>query len=367
MANNVYIFRGKLSETLENLLRKDISLRKILESEDEIIIKPNFVVPRKISVTNIELIDNILNYCEINKVKVRIVEYPGMEFRPDNVVRVLELKNLIKRHKNLKIEIPPKEFIRIKSQYYLKEMLIVKDIFEIPLINIFKIKTHLITEVSLAAKNLMGILHPYTRNFMHIKGVNRCLLDVVETIRPSYNIGEAYPAMEGRGPAFGIPRYLNILVGGTDIISLDSFIVREIIKHPYLIDKIYYLKFYKKSNKMNYIVYGDRNAIIFERPFLLPNPSIFYKFFYNNMYLVNIFFNYLHINAMFNELLYKTKYFGNKPVIVNKKMLNTVNRNICPTQAINFNKATIDYKKCIMCMKCVDKYPEVFKISYFFS
>jgi len=365
--NIVFIFKNKLTKALKNLLNADLSLKKLLESEDEIIIKPNFVMPRRLAVTNIKLIDEVCKYCAIHGVKVHIIECPGMEFHPDQLIQFLKLKRLVKKYDNLKISIPPKKYRLVKTSFYLKKMLVAEEALETPLINIFKIKTHVITYVSLAAKNLMGIIHPYTRNFMHIKGVNKCLLDVIENINPSYNIGEAYPAMEGRGPTFGIPRYLNILVGSLDIVPLDLFLVNEVFKRPYLIDKIQYLKFYTLNNKTLYRVYGDRNALRCEKPFLLPDTSIFYKFLYNSMYLVNIFLFKL-IKTSFNEILYDHfKYFGNKPIIINKDLLSKVDHNICPVQAINFSEATINYRKCIRCMECVDKYPKVFKISQFLS
>lgn len=355
----------RISEAFKKILELDPNLESIFSKYDEIILKPNFVMPRKYAVTNIELLKTICGFGENFGIKIKITETPGMEFEYSVVEKYLELKKLEKSFNNVYINLNPKNFKKIKiNGDYLDYIYIIEDFLETPWINIFKIKTHVITKVSLSVKNIMGILGHDTRREMHIKGVNKCLIDVAQNIKPAYNLGESFPAMDANGPTFGRIRWLNIIVGGNDSIELDNFITKSIMKLKS--DEIAYLNLCSHYP----VVRGDVDVIRKITPFIEPNVSKVYVNMYNLMYVIDKIF-YPIFGKHFNAWLYSLKFFGTKPEVISEENLIIDEEicKICKFGAISFNnnRVSIDYKKCISCMDCVDKYPNIFKIETTFD
>lgn len=346
---------AEIKENVERLLRLDGTLLKIFSKYDTVLLKPNFVMPRKYAVTNLELIEELCRLSETYGVKLEIIECPGIEFSSDLIEKYLELKKTLKKY-NVKIDLKPTRFktLNIKGKR-LRKITAVADFFEKPWINLFKIKTHVISTVSLGIKNTMGILRYNTRQDIHMKGVNRSLKDIANIMKPAYNLAEGFPGMEGNGPTFGEIRPLNILIGSDNLAQLDYFIVKEVMKiNPARIE-------YLKDVELQDDVVGDIEYVHKIAPFIQPSASKTYLTAYNSMYLVDKFFFPL-FQHHFNEVLYFSKYFGSKPVIVDKTMAQKLNKDICRFGAIDYENTEINYSKCLLCMECVDVYPNVFKI-----
>ena len=96
------------------------------------------------------------------------------------------------------------------------------------LVNIPKLKTHELTVLTGAVKNLFGLvwgtfkveLH---KNYFHIEDFAKILVDVYEETRPTLTVVDGILAMEGDGPATsGTLCHPKIVVAGNDCVSIDS-------------------------------------------------------------------------------------------------------------------------------------------------
>jgi|GEM_PF-915231 len=92
------------------------------------------------------------------------------------------------------------------------------------IISLAKMKTHCETIVSLALKNMKGLIaEDRERLRFHLLDVNRCLIDLNKTFKPGFSIVEGIIGLEGIGPLMpGKPKHLGILVGGRDPVAVDS-------------------------------------------------------------------------------------------------------------------------------------------------
>ncbi len=92
------------------------------------------------------------------------------------------------------------------------------------IISLAKMKTHCETIVSLALKNMKGLIaEDRERLRFHLLDVNRCLVDLNKTFKPGFSIVEGIIGLEGIGPLMpGKPKPLGILVGGRDPVAVDS-------------------------------------------------------------------------------------------------------------------------------------------------
>jgi hypothetical protein len=90
-------------------------------------------------------------------------------------------------------------------------------------INLPKLKTHMLTRVSLCIKNLLGLIHDDNRMVYHRNDISEKIVDLLHVKWPDLNIIDGLWAMEGQAPFHGkaIPDF-NVLIAGTDAIAVDT-------------------------------------------------------------------------------------------------------------------------------------------------
>jgi uncharacterized protein (DUF362 family)/ferredoxin len=93
-------------------------------------------------------------------------------------------------------------------------------------INLAKFKTHNLTTLTLAAKNLFGVIPGTLKVAYHAKLREQerfCdgLVDIVLYVKPVLNIIDGILAMEGNGPSGGEPRSLGVLLASPDVWAAD--------------------------------------------------------------------------------------------------------------------------------------------------
>ena len=94
-------------------------------------------------------------------------------------------------------------------------------------INLPKAKTHSQMVMTLGVKNLFGTVVAQRKAEWHyMAGVDRptfasLLLDLYRTVNPALTVLDAVWGMEGRGPANGRPRQLNLIAASADALALD--------------------------------------------------------------------------------------------------------------------------------------------------
>ncbi len=111
------------------------------------------------------------------------------------------------------------------------------------IIDLPKIKTHVMTGMTCAVKNLFGTVPGLQKAEFHMRFPEKepfgeMLVDLCETVRPDLVIADGIEAMEGDGPAGGEMRPLGVVLGGEDPYSLDLAVCRimgiDAMQVPYL-------------------------------------------------------------------------------------------------------------------------------------
>lgn len=100
------------------------------------------------------------------------------------------------------------------------------------IINLPKIKTHAQMLLTLGVKNMFGCF-PGTRKLAwHLKAGTdrthfaRMLVELYWAVKPDLTIMDGIVAMEGNGPSGGTTRPLDMVLAGTDCVSLDSTVTQ---------------------------------------------------------------------------------------------------------------------------------------------
>lgn len=110
-------------------------------------------------------------------------------------------------------------------------------------INVPKLKTHMLTGLTNAVKNILGTLPGFQKTMLHKQyptPIQFCafLAALYARVKPGLTISDAVVAMEGNGPSAGELVPLGFLAGSTDGVALDAALC-HVLKIP--LDKVTYL------------------------------------------------------------------------------------------------------------------------------
>ncbi len=99
-----------------------------------------------------------------------------------------------------------------------------------------KMKTHHWVGVTLAMKNLFGILpgicYGWPKNVLHYAGIPGSILDITAAVQPQLAIVDGIIGMEGDGPIMGRAKESRVLVLGRNLTAVDATAVRLMGVNP---------------------------------------------------------------------------------------------------------------------------------------
>lgn len=95
------------------------------------------------------------------------------------------------------------------------------------LVSVPKFKTHALTTLTAAVKNLFGAVPGAAKRETHranpsIESFSNALLDIVAVLKSKLHVVDAVMAMEGEGPSGGPMVKLGLVVAGTDPVAVDA-------------------------------------------------------------------------------------------------------------------------------------------------
>jgi len=108
-------------------------------------------------------------------------------------------------------------------KYYIARPVLDADV----VINIPKLKTHSLTVLTCAVKNMFGAV-PGIRKSMHHREAPKprefsaLVTDIYSLARPNLNIVDAVIGMDGAGPSAGEPKQLGFVMAGADGVAVDA-------------------------------------------------------------------------------------------------------------------------------------------------
>jgi len=218
------------------------------------------------------------------------------------------------------------------------------------LINLPKFKTHELTLITGAIKNLFGLVSgtyktELHKNYFAPAEFAKILVDIYQEAKPDLTIIDGILAMEGDGPATsGIVRQLNLLLAGSDCVALDTVMAKimGITQQDVLTTKEAALRNLGEAKLSNIRIEGEDIDKLNIRPFVLPKNSAKVT----NLPPV--------ITKIFKSLI---RYYPYSLRLKCTRCGHCVT--ICPKQCIRLKKSGIqvEYNKCIACFCCQEACP----------
>ncbi len=222
------------------------------------------------------------------------------------------------------------------------------------LVNLPKLKTHQLTLMTGAIKNLFGLVSgtyktELHKNYFAPDEFAKVLVDIYQQAKPSLTIIDGILAMEGDGPATGgKPRQLGLLLAGSDCVALDTVAakVMGITQEEVLTTKEAAMRNLGQGQLDKIEIVGEQIDRLNIRPFVLPNSVAKIS---KGLFIVKRL-----LGPLFKGLV---KYYPFSLYLKCTHCGRCVK--VCPKQCIRLDKKGIkvDYRKCIACFCCQETCP----------
>jgi len=216
------------------------------------------------------------------------------------------------------------------------------------IISLPKMKTHVLTGITGAIKNMFGAVAGLNKSQCHKEfpkpeGFCKVLVDIFEAVRPELVLMDGIIAMDGDGPASGRLRPIGLLIAGQDSVAVDSVFSRLIGIDPF--DIFSTAQAYKRGlgeiRLENIEILGERLEENLIRGFELPRSKIT-----------------MNLPGLVIKLLAAFVKFG---PYINKRLCKKcrICAETCPVSAIRIDekRSIIDHGRCIRCMCCHEVCP----------
>jgi len=229
---------------IRNFLEQAFSLipdKKKIRPGERVLIKPNFLWPKPVESAVCTHPAIILETC---KFIIDLGANPVIGDSPSRgsaklVAEKIGLTPLAKRIGAEIINFASKKRVEIKNHLYFSYLDLSQEALEFDkIINLAKFKTHAFLLLTLAVKNLFGLVPGSRKPKYHLECAHKprlfalLLLEIYNFFSPCLSIIDGIVAMQGNGPNNGEPRKLGILLASTDAIALDR-IGGELVYLPF--------------------------------------------------------------------------------------------------------------------------------------
>jgi len=315
-----------LEDSIKEALKEIGGIGTFVKSGDRVLLKPNVLgsfKPENAATTHPEFIRAVIKIIKECGALPFVGESPGFGSL-ERFLEITGIKKILDEENVPFVEFKTPKDIHFKEGKLFKNFKIAEEIYGFDiLINLPKFKTHVLTGISGAMKNLFGCIPGILKSQYHYKIQKRkefveMLEDLAGCIKPKLTIMDAVVGMEGDGPASGTPKFLGIVGASTDVFDIDSIMSKIIDGEPF----------------------GEILVSDFKKPEMakdvmhLPFPWI-------------------------QEFIFKK--FSEKPVIDRQKCINCgICIKVCAAKAISQNNPTpkYNYDKCIRCFCCQEMCPQ---------
>lgn len=333
-------------------------METILAGRKTVIIKPNFVAGRPArtgATTNLDLIATVADAARAAGAQPFLCESPGTEFDFDATYAILGIREFCERHDigivgqvDRWLEYRPPHAQRLKTFHAPAELA------NACLVNLPVLKTHVVSGMSVAMKNLMGLLPRTDRRNMHTFGIQQSIVDMNMGIKPDLTIVDGTIGQDGDGPLYGRQANLGVLLAGRDSLAIDLVACQLVNVDPKTVGHLQLGVEQLGKRKINLL--GDQIAPMahFEMPVVNP----LYRFAFWMMYPLDYIYQPL-TGSHLCTALYSTGLVGTRPKI-NAETCTRCGDCVtaCPLpNVIDLNTLKVNPRTCQRCLLCFEACP----------
>ena len=224
------------NKQIETAVRRAVDLAgglpEIVGSGSTVIIKPNLVAPRPPetgATTDPRICRVIADMVRERGARPIMAESSFVGLDTEEVIRTAgydklredgyEVVNLKEKGTEI-VTVPVPQGVAIDEVSLPKIVVDADAIVDVP-----KMKTHDQSGVTLAVKNMKGVLPDvWKRRFHHTYGVFQSTADLLTVVKPCLTVVDGIVAMQGIGPAMGEALEMDLVIAGQDAVAVDAVV-----------------------------------------------------------------------------------------------------------------------------------------------
>jgi uncharacterized protein (DUF362 family)/ferredoxin len=207
-----------------------LGVAKLFSVGENILIKPNLLspaTPDRAVTPHPVVFDALIKQLSGFKVRLSYGDSPAMA-SPKSAARAAGLSEVADRWAIPLADFTKGQDIVLTEGLRLRNTMIANGVLEAAgLVNLCKLKTHALTGMTGAIKNLFGVIVGPRKAQLHVEypdafSFTKMLAELNHLIKPRLIVMDAIVAMEGNGPASGTPRQVGWIIVGTDPVAIDT-------------------------------------------------------------------------------------------------------------------------------------------------
>ncbi len=343
---------------------------KNISTSTKILLKPNLVAkhpPEHAVTTHPAVLRAVILACKkhgASENNIIVADSSGGIYNPIRMQSVYRAAGLLEicKEQNVKAydECKYKE-VKVKNGKLVSKFEIIEPAIEADLIiNLPKLKTHMMTGLTAATKNMFGVIPGLQKAQWHVEFSDKMrfghmIIDLYQTITPTLNILDAVIGMQGDGPSGGQARHAGLMLASENALNLDlaaaDLINLQAKQVPYLNAAMERGLCAENFNKVDLI--GEVEAFV---PFTDWQMARNYA----EGQGANVNFSAQVSPALRPFLEFAERTLSPYPAVIKQKCIGCAKcAEICPKRIISLKnkKATIYASKCIRCFCCHEMCP----------
>lgn len=330
------------------------------------ILKPNFVAGRRAetgSTTSFALLKAVAEEVRACGGEPVLCETPGTEFDREATYTILGVEQFCADNGIRILRVDPEggeqDWLELRpaGAKRLRRFRVPRILGEARLINLPVLKTHVVSTMTLAMKNPMGILPRPDRRAMHTLGISQCIVDMNRGIKPDLTIVDGSVGQDGEGPLYGDKADLQVLVAGRDSLAVDLVCCQLVGVKPRDIPHLRLAL--EQMGKPSWTLAGEEVSVI--KQFRLPEQKGLYRFIFWLMYPLDYPYSWMAERGQhLCTSLYSSGLVGTRPQI-NEARCTRCGTCVeaCPLpNVIDLKTLKVDYSTCQRCLLCYEACPE---------
>lgn len=242
--NTVSLYRADqydvalLQEIVDKIIRDQGGYERLFARGKKTVIKPNLVVRKKpegCATTHPALLEAVIRALLPYTDDVCVAECsggPNTEALMSGIFRECGITEVCERYGVRLQKKPEPVSVSVSDPLSLGQLDLLRDFTEADVfINLGKMKTHSLTTVTGAAKNLYGAVPglkkvEYHARFPLVRDFAGLICDINRALIPTLSLIDGIWGMEKEGPSGGDPKFCGVILGGVNTFAVDEVMCR---------------------------------------------------------------------------------------------------------------------------------------------
>ncbi len=215
-------------------------IERFVQPGTKVLLKPNLIarkLPETMAVTHFSVVRAVAKLVISAGGIVTVADSPGGIYKESYLDKIYEAAGLKQLAEELPVHLNYNvDYQEVTAQVGGKKrkFSIISPVLENDIIiNLPKLKTHVMANYTGAVKNLFGAVPGLVKAEYHYKYPDRTdffslITDLCAYLKPVFTLMDGISMMEGDGPTSGTPKQASLLLGATDPFALDDVALRLI-------------------------------------------------------------------------------------------------------------------------------------------